>query len=130
MIPVTYTVCNWGKWSLCSVLIQESFEFKKPTKPASRGAAHIQSRDGKGVPRPRQNSSPVQVVSVSPHALHPLSVGERNSIGVLRQSCSSPSLCQTEQLAHLPERKVWLRGGRKCEMRIVLQSVEVELLQV
>ncbi|KFO91329.1 M-phase inducer phosphatase 1, partial [Buceros rhinoceros silvestris] len=44
----------------------ESFEFKKPTKPASRGAAHIQSRDGKGVPGPRQNSSPVQVESYRP----------------------------------------------------------------
>ncbi|KFQ23411.1 M-phase inducer phosphatase 1, partial [Merops nubicus] len=35
----------------------ESFEFKKPTKPASRSA---QSHDGKGVPGPRQNSSPAQ----------------------------------------------------------------------
>ncbi|NXG72629.1 MPIP1 phosphatase, partial [Baryphthengus martii] len=37
----------------------ESFEFKKPTKPASRCSGH--SRDGKGVPGPRQNSSPVQM---------------------------------------------------------------------
>ncbi|NXT66344.1 MPIP1 phosphatase, partial [Chaetops frenatus] len=34
----------------------ESFEFKKPTKPASRGF-----RDGRGVPGARQNSSPAQV---------------------------------------------------------------------
>ncbi|XP_015475733.1 M-phase inducer phosphatase 1 isoform X2 [Parus major] len=33
----------------------ESFEFKKPTKPASRG-----SRDGRGVHGARQNSSPAQ----------------------------------------------------------------------
>ncbi|NWX01409.1 MPIP1 phosphatase, partial [Caloenas nicobarica] len=33
----------------------ESFEFKKPTKPASRSSVHV--RD-KGAPRPRQNSSP------------------------------------------------------------------------
>ncbi|XP_018764642.1 M-phase inducer phosphatase 1 isoform X2 [Serinus canaria] len=33
----------------------ESFEFKKPTKPASRGF-----RDGRGVPGARQNSSPAQ----------------------------------------------------------------------
>ncbi|NWZ38956.1 MPIP1 phosphatase, partial [Brachypodius atriceps] len=35
----------------------ESFEFKKPTKPASRGF-----RDGRGVPAARQNSSPAQVL--------------------------------------------------------------------
>ncbi|NWZ96335.1 MPIP1 phosphatase, partial [Nesospiza acunhae] len=34
----------------------ESFEFKKPTKPASRGF-----RDGRGVPAARQNSSPAQL---------------------------------------------------------------------
>ncbi|GAB0185122.1 M-phase inducer phosphatase 1 [Grus americana] len=38
----------------------ESFEFKKPTKPASRSSMHVHSRDGKGVPGPRQNSSPAQ----------------------------------------------------------------------
>ncbi|KFW77057.1 M-phase inducer phosphatase 1, partial [Phalacrocorax carbo] len=38
----------------------ESFEFKKPTKPASRSSVHVHSRDGKGVPGPRQNSSPAQ----------------------------------------------------------------------
>ncbi|XP_009883992.1 PREDICTED: M-phase inducer phosphatase 1 [Charadrius vociferus] len=38
----------------------ESFEFKKPTKPASRCSAHGHSRDGKGVPGPRQDSSPAQ----------------------------------------------------------------------
>ncbi|KAM6411680.1 M-phase inducer phosphatase 1 [Pluvialis apricaria] len=37
----------------------ESFEFKKPTKPASR-SVHVHSRDGKGVPGPRQDSSPAQ----------------------------------------------------------------------
>ncbi|NXR86623.1 MPIP1 phosphatase, partial [Hypocryptadius cinnamomeus] len=35
----------------------ESFEFKKPTKPASRGFL----RDGRGVPGARQNSSPAQL---------------------------------------------------------------------
>ncbi|NWT74748.1 MPIP1 phosphatase, partial [Prunella himalayana] len=34
----------------------ESFEFKKPTKPASRGF-----RDGRGAPGARQNSSPAQL---------------------------------------------------------------------
>ncbi|NXR81925.1 MPIP1 phosphatase, partial [Pycnonotus jocosus] len=34
----------------------ESFEFKKPTKPASRGF-----REGRGVPAARQNSSPAQL---------------------------------------------------------------------
>ncbi|NWS78240.1 MPIP1 phosphatase, partial [Crotophaga sulcirostris] len=43
----------------------ESFEFKKPTKPASRCSVHIHSRDGKGVPGPRQNSSPAQVFPTS-----------------------------------------------------------------
>ncbi|NXX56788.1 MPIP1 phosphatase, partial [Scopus umbretta] len=41
----------------------ESFEFKKPTKPASRSSMHVHSRDGKDVPGPRQNSSPAQTVS-------------------------------------------------------------------
>ncbi|NXX99245.1 MPIP1 phosphatase, partial [Centropus bengalensis] len=39
----------------------ESFEFKKPTKPASRCSAHAHSRDGRGVPGPRQSLSPAQV---------------------------------------------------------------------
>ncbi|NXT51724.1 MPIP1 phosphatase, partial [Pluvianellus socialis] len=39
----------------------ESFEFKKPTKPASRYSAHVHSRDGRGVPGARQNSSPAQI---------------------------------------------------------------------
>ncbi|NXE84472.1 MPIP1 phosphatase, partial [Cochlearius cochlearius] len=38
----------------------ESFEFKKPTKPASRSSVHVHSRDGKGAPGPRQNSSPAR----------------------------------------------------------------------
>ncbi|KFV55161.1 M-phase inducer phosphatase 1, partial [Tyto alba] len=41
----------------------ESFEFKKPTKPASRCSVHIHSRDGKSAPGPKQNSSPAQTVS-------------------------------------------------------------------
>ncbi|NWU56287.1 MPIP1 phosphatase, partial [Dromas ardeola] len=41
----------------------ESFEFKKPTKPASRCSAHVHSRDGKGVPGPRQNSPPAQILT-------------------------------------------------------------------
>ncbi|XP_029864025.1 M-phase inducer phosphatase 1 isoform X1 [Aquila chrysaetos chrysaetos] len=39
----------------------ESFEFKKPTKPASRCSVHIHSRDGKGLPGPRQKSSSAQI---------------------------------------------------------------------
>ncbi|NXE13254.1 MPIP1 phosphatase, partial [Lophotis ruficrista] len=38
----------------------ESFEFKKPTKPASRSSAHVHPRDGRRVPGARQNSSPAQ----------------------------------------------------------------------
>ncbi|NXC40743.1 MPIP1 phosphatase, partial [Penelope pileata] len=38
----------------------ESFEFKKPTKPASRSSAHVHSRDGRSVLGPRQNSAPAQ----------------------------------------------------------------------
>ncbi|KFP24545.1 M-phase inducer phosphatase 1, partial [Colius striatus] len=37
----------------------ESFEFKKPTKPASR-PGHCHARDGRALPGPRQNSSPAQ----------------------------------------------------------------------
>uniref|UniRef100_A0A8B9ZYD4 M-phase inducer phosphatase n=1 Tax=Anas zonorhyncha TaxID=75864 RepID=A0A8B9ZYD4_9AVES len=37
--------------------------FKKPTKPASRSSVHVHSRDGKGVPGQRQNSSSAQGVS-------------------------------------------------------------------
>ncbi|NXL54100.1 MPIP1 phosphatase, partial [Podilymbus podiceps] len=37
----------------------DSFEFKKPTKPASRSTVHVHSH-GKGVPGRRQNSSPAQ----------------------------------------------------------------------
>ncbi|XP_010006850.1 PREDICTED: M-phase inducer phosphatase 1 [Chaetura pelagica] len=41
----------------------ESFEFKKPTKPAARGAVHGPSREGRGAPGPRQ-SSPAQTFSM------------------------------------------------------------------
>ncbi|NXX79763.1 MPIP1 phosphatase, partial [Urocolius indicus] len=37
----------------------ESFEFKKPTKPASR-SGHCHGRDGRALPGPRQNSPPAQ----------------------------------------------------------------------
>ncbi|KFV66517.1 M-phase inducer phosphatase 1, partial [Dryobates pubescens] len=40
----------------------ESFEFKKPTKPASRCPVHV--REGKDVPGPRQNSSQAQLLPV------------------------------------------------------------------
>uniref|UniRef100_A0A8C0G0Q3 M-phase inducer phosphatase n=1 Tax=Bubo bubo TaxID=30461 RepID=A0A8C0G0Q3_BUBBB len=43
----------------------ESFEFKKPTKPASRCSVHIHSRHGKSVPGSRQNSPPAQIVSTT-----------------------------------------------------------------
>ncbi|NXQ91890.1 MPIP1 phosphatase, partial [Nyctibius grandis] len=43
----------------------ESFEFKKPAKPASRASVHVHSRDGRGVPGPRQDSSPAQTVSTT-----------------------------------------------------------------
>ncbi|XP_074747204.1 M-phase inducer phosphatase 1 [Strix uralensis] len=40
----------------------ESFEFKKPTKPASRCSVHIHSRHGKSVPGSRQSSPPAQIL--------------------------------------------------------------------
>uniref|UniRef100_A0A8D0FV45 M-phase inducer phosphatase n=1 Tax=Strix occidentalis caurina TaxID=311401 RepID=A0A8D0FV45_STROC len=43
----------------------ESFEFKKPTKPASRCSVHIHSRHGKSVPGSRQSSPPAQIVSTT-----------------------------------------------------------------
>ncbi|NWH66856.1 MPIP1 phosphatase, partial [Geococcyx californianus] len=48
----------------------ESFEFKKPTKPASRCSVHVYSRDGKSVPGPKQNSSPAQVFPTGEHENH------------------------------------------------------------
>ncbi|KAF1558537.1 M-phase inducer phosphatase 1, partial [Eudyptes schlegeli] len=41
----------------------ESFEFKKPSKPASRSSVHVHSHDGKGVPGPRQSLSPARMFS-------------------------------------------------------------------
>ncbi|POI22666.1 hypothetical protein CIB84_013586, partial [Bambusicola thoracicus] len=43
----------------------ESFEFKKPAKPAARGSVHIHCRDGKSALGQRQNSAPAQAVSTS-----------------------------------------------------------------
>uniref|UniRef100_A0A8V1AAW2 M-phase inducer phosphatase n=1 Tax=Gallus gallus TaxID=9031 RepID=A0A8V1AAW2_CHICK len=40
--------------------LPESFEFKKPAKPASRGSVHVHSHDGKSVLGQRQNSAPAQ----------------------------------------------------------------------
>lgn len=45
--------------------IQESFEFKKPAKPASRSSVHIHSHDGKSVLGQRQNSALAEEVSTS-----------------------------------------------------------------
>ncbi|NXO68985.1 MPIP1 phosphatase, partial [Phainopepla nitens] len=60
----------------------ESFEFKKPTKPASR-AFH----DGRGVPGARQNSSPAQVLPLGEAAS-----GEQESSGAaFLQQHSLPS---------------------------------------
>ncbi|NXJ12847.1 MPIP1 phosphatase, partial [Odontophorus gujanensis] len=41
----------------------ESFEFKKPSKPASRSSVHVLSHDGRSVLGQRQNSAPAQGVS-------------------------------------------------------------------
>ncbi|OXB60703.1 UNVERIFIED_CONTAM: hypothetical protein H355_000668, partial [Colinus virginianus] len=38
----------------------ESFEFKKPSKPASRSSVHVHSHDGRSVLGQRQNSAPAQ----------------------------------------------------------------------
>ncbi|NXQ71574.1 MPIP1 phosphatase, partial [Quiscalus mexicanus] len=58
----------------------ESFEFKKPTKPASRGF-----RDGRGVPAARQNSSPAQL------PMGETASGEQNSRAAFLQQHSLPS---------------------------------------
>ncbi|NXQ62784.1 MPIP1 phosphatase, partial [Anthoscopus minutus] len=59
----------------------ESFEFKKPTKPASRGF-----RDGRGVPAARQNSSPAQL------PMGEAASGEQNSRAAFLQQHSLPSV--------------------------------------
>ncbi|NWX25391.1 MPIP1 phosphatase, partial [Notiomystis cincta] len=60
----------------------ESFEFKKPTKPASRGF-----RNGRGVPGARQNSSPAQVLPMGETASGEL----ENSRAAFLQQHSLPS---------------------------------------
>ncbi|NXR23663.1 MPIP1 phosphatase, partial [Cinclus mexicanus] len=60
----------------------ESFEFKKPTKPASRGF-----RDGRGVPGARQNSSPAQVLPMG----ETTSGEQENSRAAFLQQNSLPS---------------------------------------
>ncbi|NXW77103.1 MPIP1 phosphatase, partial [Hirundo rustica] len=60
----------------------ESFEFKKPTKPASRAF-----RDGRGVPGARQNSSPAQVLPMEETA----SGDQQNCRAAFLQQHSLPS---------------------------------------
>ncbi|NXV04119.1 MPIP1 phosphatase, partial [Cettia cetti] len=60
----------------------ESFEFKKPTKPASRGF-----RDGRGAPGARQNSSPAQVLPMGETA----SGDQENCRAAFLQQHSLPS---------------------------------------
>lgn len=59
------TVHYFGKPITFLSSIQESFEFKKPAKPASRGSVHVHSHDGKSVLGQRQNLAPAQGVSTS-----------------------------------------------------------------
>ncbi|NXC76966.1 MPIP1 phosphatase, partial [Anhinga anhinga] len=68
----------------------ESFEFKKPTKPASRSSVHIHSRDGKGVPGPRQNSSAAQIVSNTVGEI-PMGEEENSRPAFLQQSSLTSS---------------------------------------
>ncbi|NXH12025.1 MPIP1 phosphatase, partial [Bucco capensis] len=65
----------------------ESFEFKKPTKPASR-SMHSHARDGKGAPGPRQNSSPTGMFPMGD-----TSPGEQENFrpAFLQQSSLTPS---------------------------------------
>ncbi|KFO13023.1 M-phase inducer phosphatase 1, partial [Balearica regulorum gibbericeps] len=70
----------------------ESFEFKKPTKPASRSSVHVHSRDGKGVPGPRQHSSPAQTVKLTVLSQFPTGEQENYRPAFLQQS----SLTSTE----------------------------------
>uniref|UniRef100_A0A8C6ZY64 M-phase inducer phosphatase n=1 Tax=Nothoprocta perdicaria TaxID=30464 RepID=A0A8C6ZY64_NOTPE len=43
----------------------ESFEFKKPTRPVPRSSVHVHSRDGKDVLGQRPNAAPAQAVSTT-----------------------------------------------------------------
>nr|XP_009929698.1 PREDICTED: M-phase inducer phosphatase 1-like [Opisthocomus hoazin] len=66
----------------------ESFEFKKPTKPASRCAVHLHSHDGKGVPGPRQNSSPA---GTFPRGEAPTGEQDNHGLAFLQQSSLTSS---------------------------------------
>ncbi|NWU68068.1 MPIP1 phosphatase, partial [Pterocles burchelli] len=68
----------------------ESFEFKKPTKPASRSSVHVHSRDGKGVPGLRQNSSAARIVS------NMISPGEQENHRPAFLQRSSPTSSESE----------------------------------
>ncbi|NXR06842.1 MPIP1 phosphatase, partial [Semnornis frantzii] len=70
----------------------ELFEFKKPTKPASRCPVHV--KEEKGIPGSRQNSSPTQMVrgSVTKTVFSQLPMGEQeNYRSAFLQHSSVPS---------------------------------------
>ncbi|NXO52511.1 MPIP1 phosphatase, partial [Aramus guarauna] len=69
----------------------ESFEFKKPTKPASRSSVHIHSHDRKGVPGPRQNSSPARTVKLTVLSQFPMGEQENYRPAFLQQSSLTSS---------------------------------------
>ncbi|NXF40746.1 MPIP1 phosphatase, partial [Nyctibius bracteatus] len=73
----------------------ESFEFKKPAKPAARASGHVHSRDGRGVPGPRQDSPPAQTrrgVVLTVLSLFPMGEQERHRPAFLQQ----PALTSSE----------------------------------
>ncbi|NXL38265.1 MPIP1 phosphatase, partial [Glaucidium brasilianum] len=69
----------------------ESFEFKKPAKPASRCSLHNDSHHGKSVPGSRQNSSPAQTRSVVKTVLSQLGEQENNGPAFLQRSSLTSS---------------------------------------
>ncbi|XP_026698561.1 M-phase inducer phosphatase 1 [Athene cunicularia] len=70
----------------------ESFEFKKPTKPASRCSVRNHSHHGKSVPGSRQNSSPAQIrMSVVKTVLSHLGEQENDGPAFLQRSSLTSS---------------------------------------
>ncbi|NWJ07672.1 MPIP1 phosphatase, partial [Crypturellus undulatus] len=62
----------------------ESFEFKKPTRPVPRSSVHVHSRDGKDVLGPRPSASPAHAVSTTVGKVPP-SDGENYRSAFLQQ---------------------------------------------
>ncbi|NWX94280.1 MPIP1 phosphatase, partial [Nothoprocta pentlandii] len=62
----------------------ESFEFKKPTRPVPRSSVHVHSRDGKDVLGQRANTAPAQAL---PSGKVPAGAGESCRSPLVQPSC-------------------------------------------